>query len=314
MIKWEITELKYGDVVQRITLGMQHCIEIGKAAGQAEERYKNRLKEVCANESLTLALNSLLDGMIGKGLFQRSILDHLYQETRGDRPNISALATRLLQLVSGGMVVLATYETVVRGKKGALEVTEKFHGRIADVSAKVQSVLETCVENFKDNMLNDLNAFLDTGRSHNCIVMEVSTFMRDKYDWLENFCLVFSDWQKIDQYYFSGDCVDSLHRKGKCEIVFYRTKGEPQRFSDRYEEAYKIVDEIYCGNSQEGHQNIVAKTKARGIGWMGCAVIRRSSNLRLYGTFSTKIVCIDMYNSMLYSIINRNGTAILLLK
>lgn len=39
MIKWEVTELQYGDVVQRITLGMQHYLAIGKSTGKAEMRY-----------------------------------------------------------------------------------------------------------------------------------------------------------------------------------------------------------------------------------------------------------------------------------
>lgn len=160
-------------------------------------------------------MNSLLDGLVGKGLFQKSILDHLYHHTLGDRPKISTLAARLLLLLSGGMLALATYETVVRGKEGALEVTEKYQSRLTDVNAKVQSILDSCVENFKDNMFKDLNTLLDTGRSDNYLVMEVSAFMRDKYDWLENFCLVFSDWQRTDQYICKGDCVQSLHLNGK---------------------------------------------------------------------------------------------------
>src|SRR6218665_1650223 len=61
MIKWEITQLQYGDVVSRIELGMLYCLQIGRARGKAEkERYQDRLKEACANQSITLALNALL--------------------------------------------------------------------------------------------------------------------------------------------------------------------------------------------------------------------------------------------------------------
>lgn len=118
MIKWETTQLQYGDIVGRI--------KTGKASGEDQKkRYKDRLKEVCADQNFTLALNALLDGIARERHFQKSILDEFCNKTNGDRPKISSLATRLLQLVSGGMIVLATYEKVMRGKEGAKEETER---------------------------------------------------------------------------------------------------------------------------------------------------------------------------------------------
>ena len=73
--------------------GMQYCIEIEKATEKTEERHKDRLKGVCANESLTLALNSLLDGMIGKGFFREA-----YWTFCTRRQRVTALRFQLLQL------------------------------------------------------------------------------------------------------------------------------------------------------------------------------------------------------------------------
>lgn len=305
MIKWEFTQLQYGDVVSRIELGMLYCLEIGRAREKAEKvRYQERLKEVCANQSITLALNTLLDGIAGTSLFRNSILDEVYNKTKGDRPKVSGVATRLLQLVCGGMMVIATYETVIRGKEGSKEITKLYESRFREVNAKVQSVIARCQDNFREHMFNDLNDFLDTGRKNEDLLGDISHFMSDKYDWLEIFCLVYNDLYGLDKHCFNGDRVDSLHRNGKCGIVFYRTKGEPPRFSHRYDEAYKINDDVNCWDAQTGYTNIVDKLNASGIGWTGCAVIRRYPDLWYGGTFSTRNA----------SIVGPNATAIILLK
>lgn len=305
MIKWEITQLQYGDAVGRIKLGIEFCLQTGKATGKNEKmRYQERLKEVCADQNFTLALNALLDGMAGERLFQKSILDEFYNKTNGDRPKLSSLAIRLLQLVSGGMMVLATYETVMRGKEGAKEETERYGSQLKEVYAKVQSVLDRCVANFEGNMFNDLNTFLDKGGDNRGLLGEVSDLMSDKYDWLENFCLVYNDLHGFDQHCFSGCRIDSLHRNGKCGIIFYRTKDEPPKFSDRYDEAYKINEDVWCGNAEEGYNNIVAKLNEKGIGWTGVAVIRRGPDLWFGGTFSTRNA----------TIVGENATAIILLQ
>lgn len=142
-MKWEeIAELQYKDVVERIQLGMQYCVEIGKANGEAngkaEIRYQDRLKELCANGNITLALDTLLDGIIGNGRFQKSILDHVDNETNGDRQKMSALAERLQMLVRGGMIVLVLYKTLTSGEDGAKKMEEQYSTRLNEANVKLQ--------------------------------------------------------------------------------------------------------------------------------------------------------------------------------
>jgi len=301
-IKWEIRRQQYGDVANRINLGMQFCIEIGEARDEVEkENFQERLQELGKGQQFTLDLTALFDRMTGTCDFRNSILDEFYNDTKGDRPNISALAIRLLQLICGGMIVLATYETVMRGEKGAKEMTKPFDSRLKNVCSNVQSVLDRCVKNFRDNMLRDLNKKLDEGGSNMDLVTKISSFMHDKYDWLENFCLVYNDLLGSDKHWFDGDRVESLHHKGKtCGIVFYRTKDETPKFSDRYDEAYKIVKGVKdCFNAQRCYTLIVASIKERGIGLTGCAVIKYKPDLSIRGTFSTNIIVdIDIYTTV----------------
>lgn len=310
-ITWKITGLKFGTVVDRLELGMQHCFMTGKRSKAAQIRYQERLEEVCANQQYTLALNALLNGVIGGKDFNSSILDELYDTTKGHRGKISALATKLMQLACGGLVVIATYETLVRGKEGAEEVIMPYESRLKKACSKVQSVLDNCVSKFHENMKSDLNGFLDKVGSNEALVTDMSKFMTVKYDWLENFCLVYNDLHGFDQHCFNGDRAESLHRNGKCGIVFYRNKGEPHKFSNRRDEACKIADDAckvvegaWHANAEEGYKAIMAKLGERRIQWIGCAVITRSPDLKTRGTFSAKIVV---------SVGGQNATAILLL-
>lgn len=311
LIKWELTGLQYADVVQRIKLGMEFCHGIGKGIGQAEKDNQDRLKDLCSNQNITLALDALLDGITGDGLFRKSILDNLYDQTNGDRQKIISLTNRLEQLVCGGMIVLATYETLMRGVEGAKAMTVRYSSRLKEVSVKIDSVIGGCVGNFEGNMVSDLNESLDKGGSNESIVTRLSRDMHDKYDWLENFCLVYNDLHGFDQHCFNGYRADSLHRNGKCGIVFYRPKDEPPRFSNRYDEARMIVndsvmaiDGSWFPNAQDCHKTIVARLRERSIGWTGCSVTTRNPDLRVAGTFSTKII----------SVVGQNVAAILMLQ
>jgi len=49
-------------------LGMHYCFEAGKGKVQAKNNL-DRLKDLCANPNLNLALNILLDGIAGNGLW-----------------------------------------------------------------------------------------------------------------------------------------------------------------------------------------------------------------------------------------------------
>ena len=104
--------------------------------------------------------------------------------------------------------------------------------------------------------------------------------MSVKYDWLENFVLVYNDLVGFDKHCFGGHSVSILHRNGKCGIIFYRKKDEAPRFSQKLNQAYDSVNDDWCGyrfggiyNAEKCYDDIVAKANARRIERIGFAVI-----------------------------------------
>lgn len=299
-------ELQYGDVANRIELRFEYYLEIiSNVSGEDEKmRYKKRLERLCDNGNCAHDLETILVGMSGKSLLKTSsILDKFYYETGGHRSRILNLAHRLVVLVLYGKLVLTTYEEMMFGKEGVGDTTENFNRRLNETTDEFLSVHNRCVENFRENMLNDINMFLDTGRSNKDLVSEMSDFISDKYDWLQNFVLVYKDKYGFDTDTFNGSRVESLHRNGKRGIVFYRTIGKLPRYSKRYDEAKKIVEQVHCGSlaldredrptARKCYADIVAKLEARDIGWTGCVVIRNGRDIWFDRTFSSKIISVD---------------------
>lgn len=297
-IKWEITQATYANPVHDIMLGIEYVQEIGKASGNATRMtYLKKLRDHCSGERCSSALTFILNGVNGKG--QQSILDQLYDKTTGNRPLISARGTSLLQLICSGMIVVSTYDTTEYGKDGATAVIKNYNIQLNESRSKVESVLKKCTNEFKTNMLKDLNKQLDEGGSNGNLRTKISNLMRDKYDWLENFVLVYKDLYGPDKHCFKGNQVSSLRRSGKCGIVFYRTKGDPPKFTHKYNEAYQIVNNGKCGRKNLIYRadrclnDITSWANGRGIGWIGSAVIKSRNDIMYGGTFSTRIVLVD---------------------
>lgn len=303
-IKWEIEVAKDSGALNCLELGIEYCLEIGKRSKEDEKRtYQERLKRTCANEKCTEALRSLLNRMSGTGILpSSSILDKYYDRVKGNRSKISDLAARLLQVASGGLLVISTYDTMVYGKKYADNATRDFYGQVVTARDVAQRVRKRCENNFKGFMLDELNTFLDKGGSNQDLVNQISYFMRYKYDFLENFVVVYNDMWGFNNHCFNGFRVDSLHRNGKCGIVFYRTKGEDPRFSHRSSEAYKILDDVHSDGALDAYRTIESKLNDKGIGWTGCLVISRNiysayPDICYKGTFSTTTVNVNKYKT-----------------
>src|SRR6218665_1083414 len=297
-IKWEITQATYANPVHDIMLGIEYVQEIGKASGNATRMtYLKKLRDHCSWEKCSSALTFILNGVNGKG--QRPMLDTFYDKTGGNRPYISALGTRLLQLVCGGMIVVSTYDTAKHGVERAKAVIQNYNRQLNEARSKFQFILKKCVNEFKTNMLTDLNKELDHSRSNKDHATNISDLMRDKYDWLENFVIVYNDLHGSDKHYFNGKRVHSIHYKDKVGIVYYRTKGKPPRFSNRYDEAYNILNRD-CYHAQSCYNDITKQLIGRGIGFTGCAVIITTGKTKPepwgHGTFSTKTVYVDRKN------------------
>ena len=154
----------YIDGMHRIGLGMQYCLEIGRANNTITKMaYQERLRNLCCGLICNTDLHVLLNGIIGDGILQGDIMDELYKRTGGNRARISALGTRMLQLISGGMLVSLTYDTMRFGKEYAAYETGDLYGRLVTARDKVKFVLDRCVENFEGNMRNALRTNLDDG-------------------------------------------------------------------------------------------------------------------------------------------------------
>lgn len=182
LIRSELAELQYANAVNRIESGVEYFHDI-RNVSDASERLIYQ-KSLCANENCALSVKALLDGLTRGGLFASSILDKLYDRTGGTRPRISALATRVLRLVCGGIMVISPYETMMHGVNEAALITEGLYRRLNEARFKVQSTLDRCQNDFRGNMLNDLNRYLGAGGSNEALVTKISEFMRVKYDWL----------------------------------------------------------------------------------------------------------------------------------
>ena len=304
-IKWDITEQTYVYAVHQIELGMQYCLDIGKANKNVTwMARKEDLRFLCANEKCYIDLNFILDGMIGEGTMKTSIFDKLYDKTGGDRSGISALGIQLMQVAFGGMMVMSTYETMKHGDVAAEDRLRHLHERLQEAAIKIQSILDRCQNEtiFRENMLNDLNSKLDEGGSNEYLATKISGLMSVKYDWLETVVIVYNDLVGFDKHCFNGYRVHSLHRNNKCGIVFYQDKNKKPKVSDRYTEASSIVDGIKSYklgfDAMECYDIIAANLNATGIEWTGLAVIGKPDTAELFyvNSFSTKIIYYEEFH------------------
>jgi len=296
-IKGEILENTYLEKVRSLELATQFCFEIGKANDtKTRNMHQGRLKEYCFGHKCTESLNFILRGMIGDYVF-KGIFDKLYDQTDANRSRISAVGLRLLQVVCGGMMVVITYDTMQHGTKAAEDLSSSLYSLLNASALKIQSVRDRCVEKYKANMLNDLNRKLDAGGSNAQLADELSRSISVKYDWLENFVLFYDDMWGPDKHEVKGEHVANYHRNGRCGVVFYRRKDEKPKFSNRYDEAYRIVvDTSIAGvfspyRADDCYEKISNVLKVKGIAWTGFVVIcPTNADVQYRHTFSAKII------------------------
>lgn len=164
-IKWEAVKLQYCDVVTKIELGMEYLSHISKPANVGSKiNFEKRLKKLCSNESMTLALKHLVKGLTGEGLFHNNILVAMHRETRGDRGKVQLMCIRFLQLFSGGLAVIAAYETLERGEDAALEMKAMFEIDSENLSQYFEAVQKMCKDCFIDFMREDLRKVLNSDK------------------------------------------------------------------------------------------------------------------------------------------------------
>jgi len=324
---WEITEAKYARDVNNIQGAVEYCVEIARATDdETRMAYQAKLRSLCSSEQCFQSLRFIFSGMIGNEVLQGGILDKFYNKTGGDQPKIADLATRLLQVVCGGIIVVTTYDTMVYGEKFAAAISRSLYGRLNTTVNKVQDIIDKCAIKFRDNMINDLNKFLDEGGSNEDLATRISEFISVKYDWLENYVLVYDDMVGSDLHHIIGPIAHSFHRNGKCCFVIVRYRGEPQQYSWRNDEARKIISKVLFSRgsfatprAEEDCLLIEAALNATGIQWSYLAVITfpGRAELKLKDTLSVPIISVDQKAYLTWSntrVTVVGATVILLLK
>jgi len=167
-INWVGIEIQYSEVVRRIKMGMEYLKYATEARNEnAYIFWMKNLSDLCGSQRMNLAVRALKDGLIGKGMFQKSILDGLYSDTGGDRPKLKVMAARLVQLMTSGMMLVVIEESSKEGKEAGECFAEIYEGELREVLTSVPTEIQKCVTNFKVNLHEDLRKELNSGHNNN---------------------------------------------------------------------------------------------------------------------------------------------------
>ena len=192
-IKWETTRIQYADICTMIVTGIEFCKQIQSNAGNGSVKkvHEERLKELCKNQQFTLAMNALFDGIIG-GDFRPDLLGFIYEQTDGSRPDVMRMAGRLLQLLTGGMTTLLTYETLMRGRQEAKQFEAAMYAdRMKKVEKRYKEVIQRCVDESKERMTRDVDRICKGKQKLEDVPKKVCDTLSSKYDWLQFQCVAF---------------------------------------------------------------------------------------------------------------------------
>ena len=157
---WATSRMQYADICTMIVTGVTFCeqIQCNAENESLKHDYEERLKELCSNQRFTLVVSTLLDGITGQGDFRVDILQLIYTQCNGSRPDVMRMAGRFVQLLTGGMITLLTYETLVRGEQSAKQLEEAMYAdRFKEAEQCYKQVMQRCVDESKENMARDVD-------------------------------------------------------------------------------------------------------------------------------------------------------------
>jgi len=286
-MNWAVIEIQYSEVVRRINMGMEYLKRANEARAAGNESgyisWMNDLSELCNGQQMNLAIRALRDGLIGKEMFQKSILDGLYSETSGDRPKLTAMAARLIQLMISGMMLVVVVKSYKEGKEGGERFARIFPGELLEVQASVTTEIQRCVDNFEENLKEDLRKELLAGDKNEQIVQRLMKKIEVKYDFKEMVVLIYNDIAGFEKHKFGGPGVDILHFHGRCGIVFHSNKrGE---CNPKKQLAEEIVSKIVHGvwgdikEARVGYDRVNKELQEHGITHTAIAVVKRCVDL-----------------------------------
>ena len=253
-MKWETTRIQYADICTMIVTGMKICNQIQSNAGNysLKHHYEERLKDLCSNQRLMLAMNILLDGITGKGDFRIGLLQLIYEQTDGSRPDVMRMAGRLLQLLTGGMTTLLTYETLMYGRRSAMQFEAAMYAdRMKEVEQRYKEVIQRCVAESKERMARDVDRICTGKQKLEDVPKKVCDSLSRKYDWLQFQCIAFkNDYVKCHGSRIEKDMdLDEFLGKGKL-VCFYTSKSAPlKKFSSsERDHVDEIISKRHRGN------------------------------------------------------------------
>ncbi len=251
-MKWENTKIQYAGICNDIITGMKLCEQIQSNAGNdsLKHDYEERLKEFCLNKQLMSTINMLLDGMTGEGFFSVDLLQLIYQQTDGSRPDVMRMAGRLLQLLTGGMTTLLTYETLVRGRQKAKQFEAAMYAdRMKEVEQCYKRVIQRCVAESKERMARDVDEICTGKQKLEDVPKKVCDTLSRKYDWLQFQCIAFKNgYVDCHGSRIEKDMdLDEFWGKGKL-VCFYTSKSAPlKKFSSEKHHVDEIISKTHRG-------------------------------------------------------------------
>ena len=288
-INWAAIKLQYCDIATKIETGMEYLSKLLESVTDDERtRYEERLKALCSNETMTIAVRNLVKALApGEDLLQNDILESIYPLTRGHRGKFDSLCKRFLQLFVGGVAVILFYETLVRGEEAASEMNTLFDGDAEKLMRRFEAFRKRYKDCFRENMVTDLNEVIDGEMSNKDAVKYLSNLLREKYDWLETYSIVCKESMFID-YDFTGDHVKSLERKNRFGVIFYREipEGTAIRYSttsithddSRLEQIRNIINgtgrAYWLSDAARINSVLDANFRQGGISVWGCATLK----------------------------------------
>ena len=221
-MEWATSRIQYADICTMIVTGVDFCQQIQCMAENESLKhdYEERLKELCSNQRLTLAMSTLLDGITGQGDFRVDILQLIYIQSNGSRPVVMRMAGRFVQLLTGGMITLLTYETLVRGKQSAKQLEEAIYAdRLKEAEQCYKQVIQRCVDESKENMARDVDNTCAREQQFEDLLKDISDTLTRKYDWLQFQCVAYRN----SVVYRRGSRIEKRVGRHRANIICFYT-------------------------------------------------------------------------------------------
>jgi len=288
-MNWVGIQIQYFEIVRRINMGMEYLTYATetRTAGN-ESAYKSwmeKLSDLSSGQRMNLAVRALRNGLIGKEMFQKSILDELYSMTGGDRPKLGAMAARLIQLMICRIILVVAVEGFKERKDVLERYAEIYSRELLEVQASVTTEIQRCVDNFEVNLEEDLRQELMTGDKNGESSERLMKKIEAKYDFKEMVVLIYNDSLTGYELSFKGCAVYIHDLNAKDGIVFYSDKRgqcSPQMQSaqglvSQIADESKNLFAIYKANV--GHKRVREKFEEQGITPIGTAVVKKGIDL-----------------------------------